>query len=251
MSERRDRTPAQRYRAAWRTLASRQKPGHGVPAYMRWVNRRLARPIAAAAFVARMTPNQVTALSALASAAGLAILILAPQTMLVGLAVAVLLALGFALDSADGQLARLRGDSGPVGEWVDHVVDAVRSPAVHLATGVALWLHGASTWLVLVALIFALTVTTTFLSQILAEQLLANQHEGGAIAAAQPAPGSIRSVLLLPVDTGIICWMFVTWGIPTLFAVTYLLIGIAHLGYLLVTLARKYRTLQIAGGLYA
>ncbi|MFV0251927.1 MAG: CDP-alcohol phosphatidyltransferase family protein [Beutenbergiaceae bacterium] len=233
-----------RYRQALGTLAGRQKPGIGVPAYMRWVNRRLARPMAALAFTLRMTPNQATALSALASAAGLAILIAAPRDLMTGIAVSVLLALGFALDSADGQLARLRGEGGPAGEWVDHVVDAVRSPAIHVVTAVALWQHQGPGAMLVLPLIFALIVTTTFIAQILAEQLAAGRN---AIASVNPDPGPARSWLLLPVDTGMICWVFLTWPNPALFAGCYLALAVAHLLYLGVTLRRKYALLTSIG----
>ena len=45
----------------------------------------------------------------------------------------VLLQLGFAFDSADGQLARLKGGGSPAGEWLDHVVDSARHLLFHLA----------------------------------------------------------------------------------------------------------------------
>ena len=51
------------YREALHTLKSRQKSGKGAPAYSRFVNRRLGRYLAAAAYQAGLTPNAVTALS--------------------------------------------------------------------------------------------------------------------------------------------------------------------------------------------
>ena len=109
-------------------LERAQKPGHGVPAYTRWVNRRVARYFAAAAVAMGITPNGVTAISAVCSAAGILTLLLAPPTALTALAVALLFALGYGLDSADGQVARVTGASSPAGEWLDHVVDSIRVP---------------------------------------------------------------------------------------------------------------------------
>ncbi len=114
-------------------LERAQKPGHGVPAYTRWVNRRVARYFAAAAVAMGITPNGVTAISAVCSAAGILTLLLAPPTALTALAVALLFALGYGLDSADGQVARVTGASSPAGEWLDHVVDSIRVPCIHLA----------------------------------------------------------------------------------------------------------------------
>jgi len=77
-----------------RSLEAAQKPGIGVPAYTRWVNRRVARYFAAAAVAMGITPNGVTAISAVCSAAGIITLLLAPPTALTALAVAPLFGLG-------------------------------------------------------------------------------------------------------------------------------------------------------------
>lgn len=96
-----------------RSLEAAQKPGIGVPAYTRWVNRRVARYFAAAAVALGITPNGVTAISAACSAAGLIVLIVCPPSVGVGICVALLFALGYGLDSADGQVARVTGASSP------------------------------------------------------------------------------------------------------------------------------------------
>ena len=96
-----------------RALEQAQKPGIGVPAYTRWVNRRIARYFAAAAVSLGITPNGVTAVSAAISAAGVIVLLTAPPTILTGVIVALLFALGYGLDSADGQVARVTGASSP------------------------------------------------------------------------------------------------------------------------------------------
>ena len=115
-----------------RALNGAQKPGHGVPAYTRWVNRRAARVFAAGAVALGIGPNGVTAVSALLSAGAIAVLLLADPTVLTAVIAALLFALGYAMDSADGQVARVTGASSPGGEWLDHVVDSVRVPAIHL-----------------------------------------------------------------------------------------------------------------------
>ena len=84
-------------------------------------------------------PNMVTLLSAVTTAAGLVLLVVAPVSLATGVGVAALFVLGFALDSADGQVARLTGSSSPAGEWLDHVVDAGKMVAVHAAVLIALW----------------------------------------------------------------------------------------------------------------
>ena len=56
-----------------------------------------------------LTPNMVTAISAFFSFAAIAFLALVQPSVWLGLAVCLGLVLGYAFDSADGQLARLRG----------------------------------------------------------------------------------------------------------------------------------------------
>src|SRR5688572_6062190 len=108
------------YAAAVERLASAQKGSRNAPAYSRWVNRPLGRRFAAMAYVAGLTPDRVTGISGCFTFARIGVLALADPHPLVGLLVGVLLVIGYALDSADGQLARLRGGGTLRGEWLDH-----------------------------------------------------------------------------------------------------------------------------------
>lgn len=227
-----------------------QKPGVGVPAYTRWVNRRAARVIAAAAVSGGIGPNQVSLLSALVSLAGLALLALVPAGWTVGIAAACLLALGYVMDSADGQVARVTGTGSLAGEWLDHVIDAVRTPALHLVVlvGFHRWLE-LDPLLYLLPLAFALLSVGHFMSQILAEQL-SRQHTvapargpAGDAAEQQPGGGRAWSLLMLPVDTGTMCWLFVLWGSPPLFSACYMMLFIVNLVFGCVSATRKYRSL--------
>ena len=112
---------------AYRQLARAQK-GHarGAPAYSVYVNRRLGRVLAAVAFRLGLTPNQVSIISAVHSFAAIALIAFAPVTVPLGLLIALLLVLGYAWDSADGQVARLRGGGSPQGEWLDHFIDTLK-----------------------------------------------------------------------------------------------------------------------------
>lgn len=226
-------------------LTHNQKPGGGVPAYMRWVNRRAARGIAAAAAALGMTPNQVTAISAGLSVIGLAVLVVSPVSWATGVLVALLLALGFAFDSADGQLARLTGVSGPAGEWLDHVVDGIRSPAVHLCVAAAVMLHQVDQvrWVIPIAACFAVLAVGQFTSQILAEQLVRNR--GGE---APEASGVRKSFVLLPTDTGVLCWAFVLWGQPVWFAWAYAVLFALNVLHAAASMRRKYRKLVELSG---
>ncbi len=203
-------------REALARIGSAQKPGRGVPAYTRWVNRRLARLATACAQWIGLSPNTLSFSSFLVSCAGVALLVaLGPRSpVLAGVLAAAVLALGYVLDSADGQLARLTGRQSVAGEWLDHTLDAIRMPAVHL--GVAWAAVGADRpALAVVAGAFAVTSSAHFFSQNL----------GGALrdtsAAPRQNPAQLQSWLLLPTDPGILYWLLALWGWTDAFAVAY------------------------------
>lgn len=232
-----DGSPSLSFVKALELLKSRQKPGEGVPAYTRWINRGLARYVAAGAFRIGIRPNAVTAISALVSGIGLVVLVMAPRTISTGILVAVILAAGYLLDSADGQVARLSEQSSRAGEWLDHVVDAVRMPLIHLCTLVALFLEGVENWVLVLPLAYSVTITGQFFSQILAKQL--------ASAGTRPTPNSGQSLFLLPTDTGVLCWIFVLWGLPKLFLVSYALLLGVNLVHTAVSMRRRFRQLNV------
>ncbi len=229
----------QRFRHHLSVLDAAQKPGHGVPAYTRWVNRRGARVVAAAGAAGGLTPNQITAISMLFSVCGMAVLIACPPAPWVGLLTAVLLALGYLFDSADGQLARLTGTSSKTGEWIDHVADAFRSPAIHVAVAVAVVIYrGDDRWLAVVALIYSLVTSGQFLSQILAEAFVTGAGR------TQRRGGTMRSFVLLPTDPGVLCWWFVFWGIAPVFALGYTALAVVACLHSTVSLSRRYQDLR-------
>lgn len=94
---------------ALRELRGAQKSAKGVSLYSRFVNRPAGRYLAAVSYALGLTPNQVTLVSAAFSFAAVAAVALAAPSWGLGIAVWAALAVGFAFDSADGQLARLRG----------------------------------------------------------------------------------------------------------------------------------------------
>ncbi len=196
-------------------LRAHQMPPRGVSVYSIHVNRPLGRVLAAMAARAGLTPNAVTLLSALSSLLAIVALATLPISVPVGLLAAVLLVLGFALDSADGQLARLRGGGSKAGELLDHGVDLVVKLSLHLAVFLAWWHSGVSGWLLAVPLAFQLASTLLFFLGTLA-----------GILGARPAPtsaqaGALRSWMLLPVDHGVLCLSFLLWGLQPAFTLVY------------------------------
>lgn len=225
-----------------RRLSSAQKGAQGAPAYSRFVNRPLGRVLAAAAYRAGLTPNAVTALSAVCTATGIALLALARPTAGTGVAVAVLLVLGYALDSADGQVARLRGGGTPAGEWLDHMVDAVKSSALHLAVLIG-WYRADvvdDVWL-LVPLGYCVIDAVTYFATMLNEALRA-QHGARTRATPTAERASIaRSFLTLPTDYGLLACLFVLYGAPALFVPAYTALFLAAAGFLALASFRWFR----------
>ena len=235
---------AESWTEALRRLGAAQK-GHarGAPAYSVYVNRRIGRVLAATAYVWGWTPNGVTAVSALFTFTAIALLCLAPASIGLGLAVAVLLALGYAWDSADGQLARLRGGGSVAGEWLDHFVDALKIASLHLAVAIGLFRFTDidPVWL-LVPLGFSVVNVVTFFGMLLNDLLkgkadIASTHTRGGGTA-------LRSLLLVPTDYGLLCLVFILWGMPSAFLVVYGLLGVLCAAFLALAAAKWFREMR-------
>lgn len=229
------------YRGSVAALGRAQKTTRGAPLYSRAVNRPLGRRLAALGHVAGATPDQVTAASAVVTAAGIAAIALAPDPSgpgrWWGLVVAALLVLGYALDAADGQLARLRGGGSLAGEWLDHVVDAAKIATLHLAVAVGAWRAGVDGPWLLVPLAFSAAASTWFFTIILNDHLrrLAGGTDGQAVVTgAGRSPSLLRSAAALPADYGVLCVLFLALGRPEVFRPLYTLLA---LGFGAVALA--------------
>lgn len=232
-------------RAIHAHLTAVQKPSLGAPLYSVLVNRRLGRVFAALAFKLGLSPNAVTGVSAALSASALAVLVLVHPSWPTGVAVAVLLSLGYAVDSADGQVARLSGRAGPAGEWLDHMVDAVKISALHLAVLVACfrfhraWGAGADGWL-LVPILFAIVGASLFFGMTLIEQLRRQRGRGGPAGSAS----LLRTVFSLPMDYGLLCVVFVLWGRGPAFVVGYGLLFLGTTAFWLVAWVKWFRDMK-------
>lgn len=229
-----------RYRAATAELASAQKSGAGVPAYLRWVNRGLGRRAAAAAYVVGLSPNAVTLVSGIVSVGGMAVLVFLPLTPVSALAAMVLFLAGYALDSADGQLARLTHTGSTAGEWLDHVVDSVRLPLVHLAIAACLWRAGLPLWSVVVALLFLVLSSAWFFAQTLAGKLSVGASDDGS--AAEGTPDWV-SFVKLPYDVGTLYLAVAALAYPPLFMVLYTALFVVTGAVAALSLRRKYLVL--------
>lgn len=227
-------------------LTAAQKPAaRSAPAYSRFVNRRIGRYIAAWAYRSGLSPNAVTAISAVWTFAAIAILIVFPPSWWSGIGVAVLLLVGYAFDSADGQVSRLQGTSSAAGEWLDHMVDALKVSTMPLALAIGFFRFAVVdvTWL-LVPVAFAIVSAVLFFGMILTEQL---RRAHAAVPLAVDAPGRpswIRALLVVPMDYGVLCLSFILLGSVPVFVVVYTLLFAATTVFLLLAAAKWFRELS-------
>lgn len=240
----------QRYRDAMQALVNRQKTNKGAPAYSRFVNRRLGRHLAAAAWALNRTPNQVTALSAACSLVGILTIALARPTVLVSVGVTLALVVGYALDSADGQLARLRGGGSSAGEWLDHVVDAVKAASLHAAVLVSLYRFSdlSDGWL-LVPVLYGVVSSSWFFAMVLTD-LLRRAHVAQTGQSRDGSPTRaplLRSLLALPIDYGLLCLVFLLLSNPLAFTTLYTLMFAGSVIVFAASLRSWFRELSAHG----
>ncbi|MGW7101312.1 CDP-alcohol phosphatidyltransferase family protein [Streptomyces sp. NPDC054838] len=235
---------------ALRELRGAQKSAKGVSLYSRFVNRPAGRYLAAGSYALGLSPNQVTLISAAFSFAAAAAVALAAPSWGLGIAVWAALAAGFAFDSADGQLARLRGGGSAAGEWLDHVVDCAKLTALHTCVLIAFYrfpdAYGTGAggtasggWL-LVPLGFQFAAVVTFFGGLLTEKLKPRPAPGSPAA----TPSTLRAVALLPVDYGVFCVVFLLLGGGGLFRWAYAGLGAVAVLFLLAFLAKWFRELS-------
>lgn len=221
-------------------LQRAQKSNKGAPLYSVLINRPLGRVFAAAAHVVGLTPNMVTAISAVFTYSAIVLIALRPPTPALGLLLSALLVIGYALDAADGQLARLRGGGSLLGEWLDHVIDSGKIATLHLAVLVSLWRFsdGPSWWLA-VPLVFSIANVVHFFGFLLTE-LLTRLHHARLNKPLPPkgAPSLLMSAIKIPTDYGLLCLVFVLFGWPAIFVPVYAFLALVSVGYTAVVLLR-------------
>ncbi|MFE1174061.1 CDP-alcohol phosphatidyltransferase family protein [Streptomyces sp. NPDC058773] len=236
---------------AIRQLSAAQKSAKGVSLYSRHVNRPAGRVLAAVGYGLKLTPNQITMISGVFTFSGVVMIAVLRPSPAAAAAIFAALVLGFALDSADGQLARLTGTGSAAGEWLDHVVDCAKMLALHMAVLVSFHRSfGLSDPRILfVPIAFQFAAVMVFFGGILTEQLKrADRLRNGAGGPVPAAPAStLRSVALLPVDYGVFCALFLLFGSRDAFLVGYCGLLAAHLLFMVAFLVKWYRELSAPG----
>lgn len=227
-------------------LPSAQKSAKGAPAYSRFVNRRAGGYLAVIAYRLGLTPNQVTIISALCTGIGIALIAILPPSAGEGVGICLALVIGYALDAADGQLARLRGGGSVAGEWLDHVIDSAKIASLHLAVLIAgfRYFHLPAGWL-LVPLGYSAVATVSFFAMTLNDQLRRNQGLPGQTVQPATRPSPLRSLLVIPTDYGLFCLVFLLWGARDVYAVLYGLLFLANAAFLALALRKWFGDMRM------
>ncbi|WP_455359765.1 CDP-alcohol phosphatidyltransferase family protein [Streptomyces sp. SYSU K21746] len=231
------------FSAVVRLLSTAQKSAKGVSVYTLFVNRPAGRLLAALAYRIGATPNQVTVAGALFTFPALLAVALVRPGPALAFCVFLALAVGFALDSADGQLARYRRSGSNSGEWLDHVLDCAKIVSLHLVVLISFYrfFDLPDPLFLLAPMAFQLAAVVIFFAGILVEQLKRKQEQ--EVVLAKP-PSALRSLLLLPVDHGMLCVLFLFLGSQHLFLGLYCALLVAHALFLAAFLVKWYRELS-------
>lgn len=222
-------------------------------------NRFVARPLAALLLVpaakTSITPNQVTLLSLVTFAGAMALMALGHGRHSLVCAVLVL-ELSYVLDCVDGQLARLKHLSSPVGAHLDFLMDELKAFLLVAAVGVRMWQSdGHEFWLVeallgLLVVAAAISLTTfmrrpEYLAATGAARPRSAGDYGDGFAAHEPEPGR-ASLLGLIEDLGRFLIHYPSYLLFVaiadqldVFLHVYLLINAAYAARALLTIALK------------
>ncbi len=215
---------------SFRELSLAQKGKKGVPLYCLYVNRPAGRIVAAALRNTRFGPNDVTIAGAVLTYGALLWLAFGAGAGAESALVGVLLAVGFILDSADGQLARLQGRSSKLGEWLDHVLDSGRIVVLHGAVFCFLLRTSTIPALPLAVLcgVFLFANSTIFFAGALFDQLNRQSAPGPSGGNHATASSLKRSILTLPVDYGTTCLALMTLPWTGVFLPCYVALALLH-----------------------
>lgn len=153
--------------------------------------------------------------------------------------------IGYALDSADGQVARLLGGGSAAGEWLDHVVDSIKMGGVHIAIAV-MWTRSLGDWplwTVLIPLVFQIQSSVNFTALLLTDLIMrAANAKKRTLAKDEGRPSIMMSIIGLPADFGFlaITMALLGWfpGWRWLYT-TLMMLNVALLGILLIRWYRR------------
>ncbi len=137
-------TPSERKAAAKMLVSILVKPTEDSPV-SRYIYRPLSKPVTLLLLHTPITPNQVTIFVGILGLIGCYLTALPGQAMLIWGALLVFVA-GI-IDGCDGEIARLKLQSSPIGAWLDTIVDEVTSVIYFIAIGYHTYALHPESWI--------------------------------------------------------------------------------------------------------
>lgn len=231
----------------YRTLSRAQKVPKGVPAYTLLVNRPAGRLLAAAS-PAWVTPNGLTLFGAALSYAALIALWFFQPPAWILYAVWIALVISYIVDSADGQLSRLRRGGSAYGEWLDHVVDAGRVALLHISVAAYFIASDLGTAGLAWPALYLVAATLIYSGGLLVDKVRPRPATAPVSGGAEPAARAsrLRAFLMLPVDYGVLCLAFVFLPWVDVFFVVYAVLAAVNALFCVAYLIKWARELKVA-----
>ena len=236
-----------------RELSAAQKTPKSTSAYIVFVNRPIGRLLAAIAFKFGGTPNGITAVSGTGTYLAAAALAFFggdfPAAVFAGLA----LCFFYALDSADGQLARLQGGGSLRGEWLDHFLDGGKIVLLHSAV-LAVLIRDSSVPMplaLIVPIVFMLASSLLYGGGTLVNELkrrVATPSESSSkpLVSGFTAKDWVMSGALLAPEHGVISLLVVLLPFPRIFVPIYVLASLVTVVLCVAISIKWYRDLAAA-----
>lgn len=201
-----------------------QKKGAGTPAYTRFINRWLGKILTSVLACFNISPNVISITSSIITIITFFLFFMV-TSFWQSFILVILLYFAYALDSADGQLARLLNKQSKSGEWLDHTLDAIKIP---LSQGTAIFLIVAHKFPEKSVLFFYLIILSlacaNFLSGILKSKLFPN-YSSTSVQISEKH-NIIRSFITLPLDYGVFISLYIFSFKPDWFTLVYNIWGI-------------------------
>jgi phosphatidylglycerophosphate synthase len=202
--------------------------------YTEYINRPIGWFIAK--HLLFLTPNQITVFNFIILLIAIFTLFLTFGTYWVFIPY-LLLALNLVLDSTDGKVARLRGMSTKLGDWLDHSLDGLRILLLNAAFIILLLPFVTAKQEILIFLLFLpiITQTSHYIFASFKEYILQQRFGFILDQSKRKKRASIIRWLAAPIDPGIFCMItLIAFNPKWLFAI-YVLYGFLFLLLLLVT----------------
>ena len=241
------RAPSEPVAATVRRLASAQKSSKGAPAYSRFVNRPAGRLFAALAYRLGLTPDAVTGVSACVTFTGIVVVAWRgprPRGRPLPPASRWCWATRWTPPTASSPGCVAAGS--PAGEWLDHMVDAIKIVVAAPGGGrLALPLHRSGRALGAGALRLHRRRERAFLRDD-PDRAVAPAASTGAAGRASSG-SALRSLAVLPTDYGVLCLAFALLAVPRVFLATYAVLAAGTAGYTVLAAIKWFRELRALG----